>query len=133
MSTALRAGSVYFGLMFALGFVLGTARVLILAPRLGVMAAVAIELPIMLAASWLACGWIVRRWHVPSGAAPRLAMGGLAFALLIAAESALGVIGFGRSAETQIAAFLAPEGLAGLAAQVAYGLFPLLERPALRG
>jgi hypothetical protein len=50
VSAALR----YFGLIFALGFLLGTVRTLLLAPATGATAAVLIELPVMLGASWLA-------------------------------------------------------------------------------
>ncbi len=53
---AVLAGVLYFGLVFALGFILGTLRVLVLEPRLGSTGAVLLELPVMLAASWLLCG-----------------------------------------------------------------------------
>jgi len=47
----LRPALAYFLPVFALGFVLGTVRTLWLAPMLGELAAVAAELPVMLAAS----------------------------------------------------------------------------------
>jgi hypothetical protein len=50
---------------------------------------VALELPVILAVAWVACGWLTR--SVPATASARLAMGGLAFALLIAAEILLGL------------------------------------------
>lgn len=128
MPAALRAGSVYFAVMFALGFALGTIRVVLLAPRLGAMTATLIELPVMLAASWFVCRWAVARWRVPWRPGARLAMGALAFALLIAAEIGLGILGFGRSAEAQIAAMLSPEGLAGIGGQLLFALFPLVRR-----
>lgn len=128
MAAALRAGSVYFAVMFALGFVLGTIRVVLLAPGLGAMTATLIELPVMLAASWFVCRWAVARWRVPWRPGARLAMGALAFALLIAAEVVLGTLGFGRSVGEQIAAMLSPEGLAGLAGQLLFALFPLARR-----
>lgn len=93
----LQAGAAYFGALFALGFVLGTIRVLAVAPRLGELGAVALELPIMLLASWFACAWAVRRWSVPAATGARVLMGAWAFALLLGAETALGTIGFGRS------------------------------------
>lgn len=128
MPAAMRAGSAYFTAMFALGFALGTIRVLLLAPRLGSMTATLVELPVMLAASWIACGWSVRRWRVPWRPRTRLAMGALAFALLIMAEVALGVFGFGRSIGGQIAAMLSPAGVAGIGGQLVFAAFPLVRR-----
>lgn len=128
MPAALRAGSAYFAVMFALGFALGTVRVVLLAPRLGAMTATLIELPVMLAASWLVCRWAVARWRVPWRPGARLAMGALGFALLISAEVGLGILGFGRSVGEQFAAMLSPEGLAGLAGQLLFALFPLARR-----
>lgn len=128
MSRAVRAGAAYFAAMFALGFLLGTARVLWLAPRAGAWGAVLIETPVMLAASWFVCGRAVRRWRVPADTPARLAMGAVAFVLLIGAETALGVIGFGRTLAEQGAAFRSPEGLTGLAAQLVFAAFPLVRR-----
>jgi hypothetical protein len=65
MTPAAQAGSTYFGLVLALGFALGTLRVLALAPYLGPTGAVLVELPIMLAASWVLCGWLIARFAVP--------------------------------------------------------------------
>ncbi len=48
----IRAALRYWLGIFALGFVLGTARTLWLEPMLGAVPAVTLELPVMLAASW---------------------------------------------------------------------------------
>jgi hypothetical protein len=124
MSTAIRAGFAYFACVFALGFVLGTIRVLWLVPVLGEVAAVLAELPAMLAASWLAARWLVQRFAVPAGA-PRLAMGALAFALLMAAEAGLGVLAFGESLGSWAAGLVAVPGVFGLAGQLGFALMPL--------
>ncbi|MBX9729466.1 MAG: hypothetical protein K2X31_11205, partial [Sphingopyxis sp.] len=64
MSQPLGSG-VFYGLFaFMLGFVLGTARVLLLAPTVGPTLAVLIELPLMLAACWWWSGRIARRIEV---------------------------------------------------------------------
>lgn len=118
------AALAYFAIAFGAGFALGTVRVLLVAPRLGELAAVALELPVMLAVSWLAAGWCVRRFDVPARAAPRLVMGGLAFALLMLAELGVSVFAFGRSSADHLATYRQAAGLAGLAAQVAFALFP---------
>jgi len=51
------AGCVYALSVFAIGFVLGAIRVLVLAPRLGNAVAVALEVPFMLAVSWKLSRW----------------------------------------------------------------------------
>ena len=121
------AGAVYFLAVYVVGFVLGTARVLFVAPRLGATGAVLIELPVMLAASWIACRWIVGRMAVPSRAPARLAMGASAFALLMLAETALGRLAFGQTLAVQIAAMREIPGLIGLAGQMLFALVPLLQ------
>jgi hypothetical protein len=50
----------YFGIVYALGFALGTVRVLAVAPRIGELPAVLLEAPIMLAASWVTCRWALK-------------------------------------------------------------------------
>jgi hypothetical protein len=133
MSAALRAGIVYFAVVFAAGFALGTLRVTVLVPRLGELGAVALELPLMLAVSWLACGWLLRSFAVPRRTAARAAMGALGLALLLAAELVLGSVAFGRTLPGQLAAWQTLPGALGLAAQLAFGLFPLMRRRAGRG
>ncbi len=128
MKRALVAGAVYFAMLFALGFVVGTFRVMLVAPRLGEIAATALELPVMLAASWIVCGRTIRLWRVPAAAASRALMGVWAFVLLMAGETLLGVFGFGRTLAEQWAAVSSPSGLMGLAAQLGFALFPLLHR-----
>jgi hypothetical protein len=127
MPAALIAGVLYFAIVFAVGFALGTLRVTTLAPRLGELAAVAVEVPAMLVASWLASAWLVRGFRVPRTSVARLAMGGIALAVLVAAEWALGLVLFGRTAGEQIAAWTTPPGLLGLAAQLAFGLVPFVQ------
>lgn len=125
LKSALIAGSVYFGVLFGLGFALGTIRVTLVAPRIGELAATMAEVPVMLLASWLACGWIVRRWSVPYRLPVRAAMGAWFLGLLLAAEALLGLTLFGRTGAEQWAALTSPAGLLGLAAQLAAALFPL--------
>jgi hypothetical protein len=61
---ATKAGALYAIIVFVIGFILGTIRVLLVAPRLGETTAVIIEAPIMLAASWFVCRWCVGRLSV---------------------------------------------------------------------
>ena len=127
MTTALKAGTIYFAIIYLIGFMLGTMRVLLLAPRIGEMAAVLIETPIMLAASWIVSGSCTRRFGVLSEIQPRLVMGGVGFVLLMLGEVGVSMAAFGRSWEGTLAALLSPPGLIGLSAQVAFGLLPLLQ------
>lgn len=116
----------YFGIVFAVGFALGTVRTLILAPRIGDVGAVAIELPIILLAAWLVCGWLLhgQRLTLPDAAA----MGAVAFALLMAAEALLSVLLAGRTLSEHLALYAEPAHLLGLSGQIAFAAFPLVRR-----
>ncbi|MBN9025320.1 hypothetical protein [Kaistia sp. MMO-174] len=121
---AIRAGAIYFLIVFAIGFVLGSARVLLLEPRIGALAAVAIELPVMLAAAWIVCGGILRRSQVRARRGADLGMGAVALLLLLAAEFALGHFGFGRDMTALFAAYGTSPGLLGLAGQIGFAAIP---------
>ena len=127
----LGAGALYFAAIFALGFVLGTLRALWLTRALGALPAVLLELPVMLAASWLVARWLLRRQMLAGrvfGAAEALAMGGFAFILLMLAEAGLAYVLAGQGPGEWLAAMARPAGLAGLAGQILFALIPLLAR-----
>ena len=126
MSRTIQAGAAYFGVVFVLGFALGTLRVLALAPYLGPTGTVLVELPIMLAACWVICGWLIARFAISPAWADRLLMGGLAFVLLMMAEFGVSVFAFGRSVAEHLASYRDVGSQVGLAAQVAFALFPLV-------
>lgn len=125
--TVVQAAVLYVGIVFACGFALGTLRVLAVAPAIGETAAVLLELPLMLAASWYACRRAIAMRPVAHRPAPRLAMGALAFGLLLAAELALAVLGFGRTVAQHIATYQSLSAQVGLAAQVGFASFPLIQ------
>jgi hypothetical protein len=85
----LKAGGLYFVLVFGAGFVLGTIRTLWIVPRLGTRMSELIETPIMLVITILAARWTVRRLAVPSTPPARLGMGFVALGLLLVAEFTL--------------------------------------------
>lgn len=85
----LKAGALYFAVVFGAGFVLGTIRTLWVVSRLGDRTAELIESPVMLAVSIAAARWVVRRRRVPSVTLDRLGMGFIALCLLLTAEFAL--------------------------------------------
>lgn len=121
----LRAGFAYWALIFGLGFVLGTVRVLWLAPLVGETAAGLVEMPFMLGASWWVAGWLVARCAI-TRERDGLAMGALAFALLMVAELALGVTLFELDARAWASELFRMPGVLGLAGQVVFALMPWL-------
>lgn len=120
-----KAGATYFAIIFLLGFVLGSARVLFVIPRIGALAATLLELPVILAASWFVSGWLIKKLQVAPEAGSRLFMGSIAFALTMIAEPLLG-FAFGRSMAEQYEALVSPVGLLGLGGQAVFGLMPFL-------
>lgn len=125
-----KAATIYWSAVFALGFVLGSMRVLWIVPSIGETRAVLAELPVMLAASWLAARWLVRRFGIGS-AGEALGMGALAFVLLMGSEAALALV-MGESLSGWLAAMTRTPGALGLAGPVASGLMPfsILDRAA---
>lgn len=118
------AGCVYFLVVFAAGFLMGTLRVLLIGPAVGETGAVLLEIPIMLAIAWFVSGRAIAWFAVPARLWPRLAMGGMAFALLMLAEIGVSVLAFQRTLVEHFQAYLAAPALIGLAGQIALALFP---------
>jgi type IV secretory pathway TrbD component len=85
----LKAGALYFVLVFGTGFVLGAIRTLWIVPRLGTRMAELMEAPFMLAVTILAARWIVHRLAMPSVLSSRLGMGLIALGLMLVAEFGL--------------------------------------------
>jgi hypothetical protein len=126
MTTWIRQAVIYFGLVFAAGFAAGLVRVLVLAPAMGAFAAVAMELPVMLAFAWFAC----RRVMPETGAARPIAVGILAFALLMIAELALAMTLGGQTLAQYLSDLAKPAGLLGLVGQMLFAAFPKLQAKA---
>jgi hypothetical protein len=126
MFRATEAGALYAIIVFLIGFILGTIRILLLAPRLGETIAVMVEAPIILAASWFVCRWCVDRLDVRRMVPTRSLMNLIAFLVLMSAEVGLGAV-FGRSLVDQLAAYGSPAGAIGLAAQVIFAMFLVIQ------
>jgi len=122
---------VYVAAVFAVAFALGTLRVLLLVPYLGELAAVALEVPVLLCLSWFVAGRVLRRWPL-TGRGQRLAMGALAFVCLMALELIVATGLLGRPLNGVLAAMTTLPGLVGLAGQIAFALVPAL-RGQVRG
>lgn len=123
---AVKAGAIYFALVFAAGFLFGTVRVVWLAPRVGDLSAVALEMPLILLVSWHACRWCLDRFLPAPRPGDLMLMGGSAFVMLMAAELALSTVLFGNSAASFLDALMSPEGLLGLAGQILFAAMPFI-------
>jgi hypothetical protein len=85
----LKAGVLYFALVFGTGFVIGSFRILWVVPRFGTRIAELMEAPIMFVVIIVAVRWIVRRLALPYIVSIRLSMGCIALGLLLIAEFTL--------------------------------------------
>jgi hypothetical protein len=128
MSRALCAGVAYGLILLAAGTLLGTVRVLVAAPRLGAGWALVLELPLMLAVAWAASGWLLRRFRLPPPLAAPGAMSAAALLLLFAGEAVLAAVLTGTDPTAWLAGLARPAAWPGLAAQIAAGLLPILQR-----
>ena len=127
MFRAAAAGGAYFGLVFAAGFLLGSIRVLAIIPRIGEAAAVGLELPIMVALSWIVCWRLIALFDVAEMLTPRLVMGGLAFGILMLAEIGVSTLVLGRTVSEHFEQYRELLTLLGLAMQIAFAMFPAIQ------
>ena len=127
---AVTAGAAWFAAMFALGFLLGPVRILLLEPRLGATGAVLVEAVPMLAAMWWLAPRVARLFAVPPDIGARLLMGGAGLALLVAAETVLAALLRGRGPGFWLERPRTPDGLVYLGLLAVFFLMPLLRRRA---
>ena len=126
MTRSLLAGAVYFVIVFTIAFGLGVVRVTFIVPAVGGLLATLLELPFTLAASWIVCSWLVRIFGARS-LSQAIGMGTSAFALVMVAEAAGSILLFSRSLEDHIGSYATLAGGLGLAGQIAFGLFPVVQ------
>lgn len=124
MTTAFFLGLIYFGMVFSLAFAMGVARALIIAPKLGAVAAVLLEVPIIVAASWVIARRLLQ--HRSLSLSQRALMGVVAFTLTMVSEAVLSALIRGQSVVDWGADVVTPLGLIGLAGQVAFAVIPIL-------
>jgi hypothetical protein len=92
LRTVFTAASVYFGIVFGVGFLLGSVRVPLLAPRIGERFAELAEMPLMFVAIFLAAGYVLSKFPRIQSPGAWLVVGLLAFAMLVLAELLLAVV-----------------------------------------
>lgn len=122
----LKAGTLYFVLVFGAGFLLGMVRVPFLVPRFGARAAELVEMPLMLVAIVLAARYIIRLFALPSTGIVRLSVGILAFALVAIAELSFALLLQGQSPVQYIANRDPVSGTAYLFTLALFALMPLI-------
>lgn len=119
---------VAFGLLlFGVGFVLGTARTVLLTPTLGRETAVLVEIPFMLVIAWIISARLMRACAVPAVLVDRTIVAVMAFAVGMSLEVVLGMILETRSAGELVAFMLSPPARAGLLAQILVFLYPVAQ------
>jgi hypothetical protein len=123
MSQELKGALLYVLAAFGVGFLLGPLREFLLAPMMGRLLALLVELPLMLGF----CAWIapriLRRCAIPPGL-PRLRMGFAALSLLLALEFFTGVALRGWDLREWVTDFATPPGLATLLAYLVFAFIP---------
>ncbi|MBR0654927.1 hypothetical protein [Plastoroseomonas arctica] len=126
MTRAALAGAAYGLVLFGLSFGLGALRVMVVAPRIGVVAATALEaVPMLAAMAWVAPR--LAHWQaLPPRGAGRIAMGGIALALLVGVEIGLGAVLNGATPDAWVAKFATPEGMIYGALLLAFAAMPWL-------
>jgi hypothetical protein len=108
---AVKAGVIYFLLLFAVGWILGPIRELWAVPHFGRTVAMLSEAVIMLITMIVTARWVIRRFAVPQALGARLSMGLIAIGLLFPAEIA-GVVWVRRlSLQEYLASFGAFAGV----------------------
>jgi hypothetical protein len=122
-----QAGAVYFAVVFVVAFAIGVVRTLFIAPRIGDVRAVLLESPIIIGLSWIVAPWVVGKFSVRSGQGERLAMGLVAFGLLMTAETGFSVLVFGQKFDALLASYTRPAGIVGLSAQMIFAVVPWVQ------
>ena len=129
----LKAGVIYFLLLFALGWIMGPIRELWAVPKFGRMTALLVEAIIMLIAMIVAAGWVTLWFDVPQTLGSTIPVGLVALAILAPAEIA-GVLWVrGQSLQDYTASFVTAPGVISLVMFVLFAAMPTLVTLVRRG
>jgi hypothetical protein len=125
---AIKAGLIYFLLVFAVGWILGPIRELWAVPRFGRVPALLIEAVIMLIAMIVAARWVIQRFNLPQTLGPTVLMGLVALGILLPAEIA-GVLWVrGLSLQGYFASFVTAPGVISAVMFLLFAAMPSLGR-----
>jgi len=124
MATAIRAGVIYALIVFLIGLIFGTVRVLLLAPHLGETLAVSLEAPVMLIASWFVSRWCLDWLDVPRTVE---ALNGRGRLRGVDVGGSLPRGARGRSMTEHLASYASVAGAIGLAGQILFATFPVVQ------
>jgi hypothetical protein len=130
---SLKAGLIYFLLVFALGWVLGPIRELWAVPRFGRIQALLIEAVIMLIAMIVSSRWVIRRFNVPQALGSTIPMGLVAIGILAPAEIAGVQWVRGVSLQDYLASFVTAPGLISAVMFMLFAAMPSLITLLTRG
>jgi hypothetical protein len=122
----LKAGAVYFLIMFGVGWILGPTRELWAVPRFGRLTGVLLEAVFMLIAMAVSSRWVIRRFRVKPTFGSTISMGLVALAVLVPAEVAGVVRVRGLSLEEYLASFATAPGLVSLLMFLLFAAMPTI-------
>ena len=122
----LKAGAVYFLVMFGIGWILGPIRELWAVPRFGRLTGVLLEAVIMLIAMAVSVRWVIRRFRVKPTFGLTISMGVVALAILVPAELAGVVWVRGLSLREYLVSFMTIPGLVSLLMFLLFAAMPTL-------
>jgi hypothetical protein len=123
---ALKAGVIYFLIVFAVGWILGPIRELWAVPRFGRMTAMLLEAVIMLIAMIVAARWVIRRFGVHQTFGSTISTGLVALGILVPAELTGVVWVRGLSLREYLASFATAPGLVSLLMFVLFAAMPTI-------
>ncbi|MCD2173512.1 hypothetical protein [Rhizobium sp. C4] len=126
---AVRLSAIVAATVFAAGFAFGILRIWVVAPLLGPLTAVVLEVPLMLLIAWGVILWLdAARILAPSSA---ILMGVSAFILLQAGETLFsGLLGPGNAFAANVQVYWAdrsPERWVGFLGQVLFSTLPYIQ------
>ena len=122
----LKAGAVYFLIMFGVGWILGPIRELWAVPRFGRLTGVLLEAVIMLIAMIVSARWVIRRFNVPQRFGSTISVGLVALGILAPAELAGVVWVRGLSLREYLVSFMTIPGLVSLLMFLLFAAMPTL-------
>jgi hypothetical protein len=129
----LKAGAIYFLLLFAIGWILGPIRELRVVPRFGRIAALLMEAVFMLIAMIISARWVMRRFDVHPTLGSTIPVGLVALGILVSAEIA-GVLWVrGSSLQEYLASFATAPGVISLIMFLLFAAMPSLVTLLTRG